>query len=402
METLCHPRLDLVAVRVVSPLLRQGRIAIRIRFPYGTGQATAADWTPAGGARDGARPPSASERRARAAPRRRPLPASGSRWAPAGDARREGEARLRPRAGAETATPWRRWWPSRPLRSAEPLPGFDETRRAAREHWNRFWTTGGAIDLSGSRDPRWRELERRIVLSQYLTAIQCAGRYPPQETGLTYNSWEGKFHLEMHWWHAAHFALWGRLAAAGAEPRLLLGRSCRAPGRPRGARATPGARWPKMTSPSGAESPSTVGPFLVWQQPHPIFYAELVYRAARRPRDARAVPGRRLRDGRVHGVLRDVGRGHPTLRARPGPAGRAGDLPEGPHPQHAPSSSPTGAGDSRPRSTGASGSGLAREPRGSGSSTGSRRSPSATASTSSPRPRPRATPTRTGRAIIRR
>jgi len=39
-----------------------------------------------------------------------------------------------------------------------------------------------------------------------------------------------------------------------------------------------GARWPKMTSPSGAESPSPVGPFLVWQQPPPIFYAELCYR----------------------------------------------------------------------------------------------------------------------------
>ena len=33
---------------------------------------------------------------------------------------------------------------------------------------------------------------------------------PPQETGLTCNSWYGKFHLEMHYWHAAHFASWGR------------------------------------------------------------------------------------------------------------------------------------------------------------------------------------------------
>ena len=78
------------------------------------------------------------------------------------------------------------------------------------EHWQRFWLTGGCIDLSGSKDPRWRELERRIVLSQYLTAVNCAGSLPPQETGLVYNSWHGKFHLEMHWWHAAHFALWGR------------------------------------------------------------------------------------------------------------------------------------------------------------------------------------------------
>jgi hypothetical protein len=90
-------------------------------------------------------------------------------------------------------------------------PAFAETRAAARDHWSRFWSTGGAIDLAGSTDPRWRDLERRIVLSQYLTAIQCAGRYPPQESGLTFNSWEGKFHLEMHWWHAAQFALWDRL-----------------------------------------------------------------------------------------------------------------------------------------------------------------------------------------------
>jgi hypothetical protein len=40
-----------------------------------------------------------------------------------------------------------------------------------------------------------------------------------------------------------------------------------------------GARWPKMTSPSGAESPSSVGPFLIREQPHPIYLAELDYRA---------------------------------------------------------------------------------------------------------------------------
>ena len=55
------------------------------------------------------------------------------------------------------------------------------------------------------------ELERRVVLSQYLTRAQCIGQYPPQETGLTMNSWYGKFHLEMHWWHGVHFALWDRL-----------------------------------------------------------------------------------------------------------------------------------------------------------------------------------------------
>ena len=70
---------------------------------------------------------------------------------------------------------------------------------------------GAAIELAESKDRRAIELERRIVLSQYLTAINCSGSMPPQETGLTTNSWYGKFHLEMHWWHAAHFALWNRL-----------------------------------------------------------------------------------------------------------------------------------------------------------------------------------------------
>jgi hypothetical protein len=134
------------------------------------------------------------------------------------------------------------------------------------------------VDLSGSRDPRWRELERRIVLSQYLTAIQCAGSLPPQETGLTYNSWEGKFHLEMHWWHAAHFALWNRVdlleRSLGYYKTILP--QARATAKRQG---YSGARWPKMTGPTGLESPSTVGPFLIWQQPHPIYYAELCFRA---------------------------------------------------------------------------------------------------------------------------
>ena len=93
------------------------------------------------------------------------------------------------------------------------MPHYARCRlRRARTHWQNFWNSGAAIDLSAADDPRAHELERRIVLSQYLTAIQCSGSLPPQETGLTCNSWYGKFHLEMHYWHAAHFAAWGRPA----------------------------------------------------------------------------------------------------------------------------------------------------------------------------------------------
>jgi hypothetical protein len=160
----------------------------------------------------------------------------------------------------------------------ESLPMFDKIKRAAQKSWNTFWQTGGAIDLSGSKDPRWFELERRIVLSQYLTAIQDAGKNPPQETGLTYNTWEGKFHLEMHFWHEAHFALWNRLPLLENSLDYYQKILPRAEGTAQ-RQGFAGARWPKMTSPSGAESPSPVGPFLVWQEPHPIFYAELCYRA---------------------------------------------------------------------------------------------------------------------------
>src|SRR5205085_12382536 len=95
--------------------------------------------------------------------------------------------------------------------SIAPPGSFAEIRELNTKSWKEFWTTGGAIDFSGCIDPRAKELERRVVLSQYLTAIQCNGFYPPQETGLTMNSWYGKFHIEMHIWHATHYGMWNRL-----------------------------------------------------------------------------------------------------------------------------------------------------------------------------------------------
>jgi hypothetical protein len=55
---------------------------------------------------------------------------------------------------------------------------------ASAARWESFWRSGGAIDLSASRDPRWKELERRIVLSQYLMAAMSAGTWPSSENGL--------------------------------------------------------------------------------------------------------------------------------------------------------------------------------------------------------------------------
>ncbi|MET4540793.1 hypothetical protein ABIE37_002581 [Arthrobacter bambusae] len=149
---------------------------------------------------------------------------------------------------------------------------------ASAAYWPAFWSSGGAIELDATDDPRAKELERRIVLSQYLTAINCAGSLPPQETGLVCNSWRGRFHLEMHWWHAAHFAHWNRVELL--LPSLRWYSTVLETSRQTAkAQGFDGVRWPKQVGPDGRESPSPIGTFLIWQQPHPIHLAELVYRA---------------------------------------------------------------------------------------------------------------------------
>ena len=157
-------------------------------------------------------------------------------------------------------------------------PSAAQTIEAASEYWQQFWTKGGVVDFSHCTDPRAKELERRVVLSQYLLATNCAGTTPPQETGLTYNSWFGKFHLEMIWWHQAQFALYGHedllartlpwYGKAEANAKSIAERQ-----------GFEGVRWMKMTDPSSIEAPSGVGSFLIWQQPHLIYLAELLYRA---------------------------------------------------------------------------------------------------------------------------
>ncbi|PRB40117.1 hypothetical protein CQ020_18235 [Arthrobacter sp. MYb23] len=149
---------------------------------------------------------------------------------------------------------------------------------ASAAYWPEFWSSGGAIELDATDDPRAKELERRIVLSQYLTAINCSGSLPPQETGLVCNSWRGRFHLEMHWWHTAHFAHWNRVELLLPSLRwysTVLETSHQTAK----AQGFDGVRWPKQVGPDGRESPSPIGTFLIWQQPHPIHLAELVYRA---------------------------------------------------------------------------------------------------------------------------
>jgi len=273
--TVCHPALDVLAVRITSPLLAEGRLTATLAFPYGATQwGNAADWTQ-------------SERHQTQAI----IDNNRASFTRILDADHYFVRLVCSRAGRVQAVAAHEYellscegdtfdfvlaFSPEPL--IDPLPDFDATREAAARYWAAFWESGGALDFSDCTDPRAVELERRVVLSQYLTASQCAGSMPPQETGLVCNSWYGKAHLEMHWWHAAHFALWDRLPLLERSlpwyDRILpLAQETAA------RQGYRGARWPKMVGPDGQNSPSEVGIFLIWQQPHPIYLAELCYRA---------------------------------------------------------------------------------------------------------------------------
>jgi hypothetical protein len=168
--------------------------------------------------------------------------------------------------------------------------------------WQGYWQGGGMIDFmgnstkagaadhatAGDHATAW-ELERRVILSLYLTGAQEAGFCFTSESGLIQNSWSGKFHMEMKWWHTAHFALWGRPHLLGRTnlwyPAALQNATWYA--KTQGYR---GARWGKETGPQfNAEISNNLrtvcggGLLLVWNQVHPIYLAELEYRAALGP-----------------------------------------------------------------------------------------------------------------------
>lgn len=144
-------------------------------------------------------------------------------------------------------------------------------------YWKGFWEKGAILKLHDSSDPRAEELERRIILSMYLLAVNSCGSAPPQETGLTCNSWYGKMHLEMYFWHCAWAPLWGHTELLERSLPWYLAHMEEA--RENAARnGYKGCRWPKMIGPDGIDSPSKVAPMLLWQQPHIIFMLELCFR----------------------------------------------------------------------------------------------------------------------------
>jgi len=277
VTTYAHQKQDAIAVKVISPLLAQKRLFVRLHFPYPTGEFK--DGSTFYG--DSSKHVSdLSQPNAQSAVIRRTLDTTTyfvqmKFGQPATVKMKHAHDFLvQPNSGNTIEASFD--FASQLSHNA--IPSFEETKNNSIVQWAHFWKSGGAVDFSGSTDKRAMELERRVVLSQYLTRVQCASAYPPQETGLTYNSWFGKPHLEMHWWHAAHYALWGRteLLEKSLDWYFTVADGARAIAKRQG---FDGLRWQKMTDHAGEESPSSVGAFLIWQEPHLIYMAELCYRA---------------------------------------------------------------------------------------------------------------------------
>lgn len=156
---------------------------------------------------------------------------------------------------------------------------FEDTYNSSVKELENFWENGGIIDFSECEDPRANSLENRMIKSMYITRINSCASTPPQESGFTCNSdWWGKSHTEMHYWHAAHFAQWGRpeLLEKSMQGYIKYMDKCEAIAKRQGYK---GIRIPKIIDGEFNETPAIIAPMLLWQQPHPTLLAELIYRA---------------------------------------------------------------------------------------------------------------------------
>ena len=281
VSTIGQPDRDAVAYRISTPLLKDKRAMVSIRLPYPTGKHAddASDWS-----KDALHNSRLVSQDANSATIEHRIDATTYyiyiRW--------EGQAQLsevKPHTfqlatDAEVLAFEAEYSPvSRGFASVSQPFRFDAAQRKTQKFWHKFWTETGFVDFSQCTDPRAKELQRRVVLSQYLTRINCANNMPPQETGLTYNTWFGRPHLEMTWWHAVDFALWNQPEVIAQMLRWYDDIAAPIAKKIAQRQGFKGLRWMKMTDPWGGEAPSNTGSFLTWQQPHYIYLAEEMYRA---------------------------------------------------------------------------------------------------------------------------
>ncbi|MFT3780396.1 MAG: hypothetical protein QM790_00170 [Nibricoccus sp.] len=298
VTTACAPESDTVALRIESELVAKGKLRVRLAFPRGhdinVKNTPALDWSHPEEHESALILPFAKKTDVKPPLAAKPIETAGmsivhrkvqnSSYIVATDrllTRKEGALHtfnLQPTAGAPVLEFFLCFTNlnqiSKPSQGEE--RSVNAVLSASAAHWKKFWQTGAAIDFTGSTNPLAPKVEERIILSQYLMAVQMAGDVPPQESGLTCSTWYGKHHTEMIWWHAAHFALFGHdeLLAKNLEWYQSQLPAARALAKSRGYK---GARWAKMTGYEMRESPGGP-PLIVWNQPHMVYLCELLYR----------------------------------------------------------------------------------------------------------------------------
>jgi hypothetical protein len=156
---------------------------------------------------------------------------------------------------------------------------YDEVKSESAFWWSQYWNTGAFVDCTATKDKRARELQRRMILSQYLMAVNAAGLDPPQESGLVNNGWAGKFQMDMAWWHLAHWGRWAKWERIGSAIPLVYERFLQSSIQRAKDQGLKGAKWGRLLDPSGKSSPGQLNAEPIWQQPHPFYFAELEYNA---------------------------------------------------------------------------------------------------------------------------
>lgn len=64
--------------------------------------------------------------------------------------------------------------------SKSPIPSLNSVRTASTTWWKSYWERGAFVDLLSTKSADAIELQRRIILSQYLLAVNSASSLPPQ------------------------------------------------------------------------------------------------------------------------------------------------------------------------------------------------------------------------------
>ena len=89
---------------------------------------------------------------------------------------------------------------------------FDNIKSNSIQQWQQFWQKGGVVDFSGRHrcTCQWTGKDGsycRNTLPKWIAVAITRRRKP----ALRITAGLAKPHMEMHWWHAVDFALWGHV-----------------------------------------------------------------------------------------------------------------------------------------------------------------------------------------------